>query len=50
MIKMPGDRLEKKRIEEIQNVFNIDPPRPKLRDKFKMAYQFLIKIFNTPKR
>lgn len=47
---MPGDRLEKKRIEEMQNVFDMNPPKPKLRDKFRMAYQFLIKIFNTPKR
>ena len=49
MIKMPGDRLEKKRIEEIQNVFNIDPPRPKLRDKFKMDYQIKKTLLNQIK-
>lgn len=47
---MPGDRLEKKLIDDIIRELNADPPKPKLRDKFKMTYQLLINKFKTLKR
>jgi hypothetical protein len=49
MIKMPGDRLEKKRIEDINLTFEIDPPQPKLKDRIKSAFQSFINKFKTPK-
>lgn len=47
---MPGDRLEKKRIEDINLTFEIDPPQPKLKDRIKSEFQSFINKFKTPKK
>ncbi len=50
MIKMPGDRLEKKLIDDIICELNTVTPKPKLRDKFKIACRFILNKFKKTKR
>lgn len=48
MIQMPGDNLEKKLIDDLINESKIK--QSKLRDKFKVAYRFILNKFKKTKR
>lgn len=47
---MPGENLEKKIIDDIIRELNTEPPKPKLKDKFKVAYRFILNKLKKTKR